>query len=559
METQTVGVRDIWREAGVVNDSDWAAAELLVRLAKRSGRLASDPCEAVWLGMVLALGATRSQNSCVDLAAPWSPDSESEAASRVEFPDCAAWGGALIACSALVATPEIARSIPRAPFVLDGHRLYANRTWDQECSVAQGLRDRAADRLTVVVGGPGTGKTTRVAQELVKRFGEASGNPPRVALAAPTGKAAKRMDEAMRKALEKVNAPQALRDAVGAAPKQTIHRLLGYRPGGDSRRWTFHAGNPLPVDLVIVDEASMLSLTLVHRLLDALPAEAELHLVGDPDQLASVDAGTVLADLVAGAREGDAPLHGALAWQTKQWRFRSDSRIARVADAIRRGDADAAVSALSGGDDELEWIDPSVDPSGVDRVLSRVAGHAAGIRDAASAGDFARAVDARGELLVLCAHRNGRDSVAWWNQQVERRLGVSGGAAWYPGRPVMVVANDPATGLFNGDVGIVCQTETGGTLAVFDREDPAMRFPVTRLPDIETVHALTIHKSQGSEVDHAVVVLPSRGSKILTRELLYTGVTRARKQLTVVATEDAVRRSVHTPIRRATGLADRLR
>jgi exodeoxyribonuclease V alpha subunit len=559
METQTVGVRDIWREAGVVNDSDWAAAELLVRLAKRSGLLASDPSEAVWQGMVLALGATRSQNSCVDLAAPWAPDHDTEAAAAVVFPDSADWCAELLACPALVATPETAGSVPRAPFVLDGHRLYANRTWDQECSVALGLKGRAADRLTVVVGGPGTGKTTRVAQELVKRFGEASGNPPRVALAAPTGKAAKRMDEAMHKALEKVNAPQKLRDAVGAAPKQTIHRLLGYRPGGDSRRWTFNAGNPLPVDLVIVDEASMLSLTLVHRLLDALPAGAELHLVGDPDQLASVDAGTVLADLVNGAQEEGAPLHAALVWQTKQWRFRSDSRIALVADAIRRGDADAAVAALSGKDDELEWIDPSRDPNGVNRVLERVSGHAAGIRDAASAGDFARAVDARGELLVLCAHRNGRDSVAWWNQQVERRLGVSAGATWYPGRPVMVVANDPATGLFNGDVGIVCQTQTGGALAVFDRDDPAMRFPVTRLPDIETVHALTIHKSQGSEVDHAVVVLPSRGSKILTRELLYTGVTRARKRLTVVATEDAVRRSVQTPIRRATGLVDRLR
>jgi exodeoxyribonuclease V alpha subunit len=191
-------------------------------------------------------------------------------------------------------------------------------------------------------------------------------------------------------------------------------------------------------------------------------------------------------------------------------------------------------------------------------LLELVVDHARAMGKLAADGEFIQAVQLRKEVQVLCALRNGQFGVAGWNRMVEQKLGMNAVTQWYLGRPVLVSSNDRTTGLYNGDVGIVCANSDGTRVAAFSSTEEKFRFPVTRLPDVETVHALTIHKSQGSEYEHAIVVLPTHESRILTRELLYTGATRARTKLTIIATPEVISLAVKSPIRRATGLARRL-
>jgi exodeoxyribonuclease V alpha subunit len=544
-----------YREAGAIGRDDIAAAAMLVEMARRDG--APEPGLLAWLGMCLALRTVRDGHTCVDLSgiAGWRGELDAMASGGLEWPTAAnEWMEQLEKAHVLVGSPG-----DRRPFILDGHRLYLARALAEEEAIAAAIRSRAAaGTIRILLGGPGTGKTTKVARDLVERFkalGPADAKP-RVALAAPTGKAAARMTEVLRKRCEDVAASPDVLAAVTAEPARTVHKLLGYNPRrGD--RFEYNAGNPLPYGLVIVDEASMLSSSLMHHLLAAVDPKAEIQLVGDPDQLASVDAGTVLGDIAAcsDAAHESTPLGGQIDRLSEIHRAESKT-IIDLSRAIRESGAAAAFGILEARRDDVVWVDPE-DDGAVEAVVGEVAKHARGVRAAALQGDPVAVLEARAKLQVLCGHREGAMGVSGWNARIEKRLGIRAADSWYSGRPVMVTRNNPALGLSNGDVGVVVP-RAGRREAVFGVPTQQLRVPVSRLEDIETVHALTIHKSQGSEYGHVVVVLPEEASRIVTRELLYTGVTRAIRKVTIVGSRAVLTVAIETPIRRATGLAARL-
>jgi exodeoxyribonuclease V alpha subunit len=352
---------------------------------------------------------------------------------------------------------------------------------------------------------------------------------------------------------------------VQESPSITIHRLLGYSPVRRTGRFQYNRENPLPYDLVIIDEASMLSLSLMHRLIEALRPTAELFLVGDPEQLASVDAGTVLADISIAAKAQGTNLHQCTKRLTTQFRYAVDSPIELVVKAVQSGDDDRLIEVLQpmrNSDGIVNWIDPSSkdadDQTAISALASEIRQHALEIVELASASKYVEVLEKLGELQLLCASRSGQLGIAGWNRTVNQWIGTPTRKQWFIGRPILITKNDHSNHLYNGDVGVVCVDPSGVIRVVFDGFTGVREFPTVRLPEVETVHALTIHKSQGSEYKHAVVVLPTGRSRLLTRELLYTGVSRAREQLTIVASESALRTAVNTVVVRASGLANRL-
>jgi exodeoxyribonuclease V alpha subunit len=548
-------------DAGVISADDVAAVGVLVSVASRDEPREPEPL--AWLALALALRTPRDGHTCVDLGriADWG--GELSDASPLPWPtDAAAWKEALRSAGSLLGAPG-----DRRPFILDGNRLYLARSLHEEQAIARrltgatGAGAASSGRVRILLGGPGTGKTTEVARRLIEKF---LADPyTRIALAAPTGKAAARMAEALRTRCVAERAPQSVLDAIDAARPVTVHRLLKVRPQG-SPRYRFNADNPLAYDLVVVDETSMLSSSLMHRLLDAVSTDTQLLLVGDPDQLASVEAGSVLADIArAAAREGS-PL--AAVTDRLVTRHRFGAEIGALADAILAGDAAAALELLgpTGGRPgglfagPITWVEPG--SPGFRSLVAEVVAHAAQLGRLGRAGDATAAVAALKDIQVLCAHRSGALGAVGWNTLVEQKLDLVGGPPWYPGRPVMISRNTPALDLFNGDIGLAVSAANGSTRleAAFPQGHAVRRVSVTRLDEVTTVHALTIHKSQGSEYRHAVVVLPERPSRILSRELLYTGVTRAIDRVTVVGTQEVIAAAVARPIRRASGLADRL-
>lgn len=583
-----------YRAAGVLAAVDVHLADLFAR------RLALPADEwLVALAVALACRAPRSGHTCVDLATVadlMSADPDVAAADAgatptdLEWPDPDQWVAA-VAASAVVRGP-------RAALVLEGSRLYLERYHTDECRVADALRalghasvdavvpDEAvlatllpgddsgaqreavgrvlAGRLGVLAGGPGTGKTTAVAALLASLL--AALPSARVALAAPTGKAAARLAEALAAAAERLQEP--LRAALLAIHTSTVHRLLGVR-GSLTSGFVHGVDRRLPHDVVVIDEVSMVSLPLMARLLEALRPDARLVLVGDADQLTSVEAGTVLADIVRPMLGGGArgPLAGRTSVLQHSRRFPPESPLGRLTVALRAGDADGVVRLLrdaSEGDlaaGRVRWDDRAGDDSGVAAdVVAQVGAAAHDACAAALAGRSADALAAVGSMRLLCAHRRGPFGVDRWNRELESWLATQGMrvTGWYPGRPVLVTANDYSNGLYNGDVGVACRDAAGATEVVFAGPDGLRRFSPARLDTVETMHATTVHKSQGSEFDHVVVVLPPADSPLATRELLYTAVTRARRQVTLVGDEAAVRAAVGRPTLRVSGLADRL-
>jgi exodeoxyribonuclease V alpha subunit len=566
-------------EAGVINADDVAAVALLVEIASREPAPPVPDLRA-WIALGLAVRAPRDGHTCVLLEeiADWAGDIDLAQAGHLDWPtDAESWRRSLATAGPLVGDPD-----SRAPFSLDDGRLYLARSLHEEREIARRLTTDGAG-IEILLGGPGTGKTTQVAKRLIELYRAAPDT--RIALAAPTGKAAARMQEALRTRLHDDHAPDEVRHAapevraaVEAARPVTIHKLLGYRPHG-APRYRFSADNPLRYDLVVVDEASMLSSSLMHHLLAALGAGTRLLLVGDPHQLASVDAGSVLGDIAAAARDPAAPLADRTTTLTVRHRF--GPQIGGLADAILAGapgipqaleilsgrwtpaaDPRSESGAESGAappDDAaaIRWVRP--DSRAFDELVAEVVAHARAVCDLAERGEARAALDARQQLQVLCAHREGRFGVAGFNALVERQLGAKASEQWYAGRPLMVSRNNPALDLFNGDMGVVVPAaESGRSDAAFPAGKGVRLVPVSRLEDVATVHALTIHKSQGSEYAHVIVVLPEQPSRIVTRELLYTGVTRATRRVTVVGSEAVIRAAIARPIRRATGLADRL-
>ena len=517
-----------------------------VHVAQRLTALAKETDERVALAVALVVRALRGGSVCVDLTSP-------------EMSDLAA----SVKASPLLSDPPV--------LSVDGDLVYLDRYWLEEQQVCDDIRAMVAakpaevspdiDRLfpagfeeqraaaeialsqglTVLTGGPGTGKTTTVARLLAML---ASGNRSRIALTAPTGKAAARLQEAVQLEAGKLSPADA--EALAGLHATTLHRLLGSRPD-TSARFRHNRGNRLPHDVIVVDETSMVSLTMMARLLEAVRPDARLILVGDPDQLASVEAGAVLADLVDGLGEAK------IAALKTSHRF--GKSIGELATAIRVGNADRAIEVLRSGGEHIEWIDAEDPREKLRNVLVR---HAVALRTAAILGDGQAASKVLDEHRLLCAHRRGPFGVTHWNRQVERWLTEETGdpiwSSWYAGRPVLVTANDYGLGLYNGDTGVTVVHDDTLRAVIGD-----MSFATSRLADVETMHAMTVHKSQGSQADEVTVLLPQEDSRLLTRELFYTAVTRAKERVRVVGSEAALRAAIERRAVRASGLAQRLR
>ena len=557
------GVLRTFNEAGVIDSSDVVVAQRLTALAK-------DTDERVALAVAFVVRAVRAGSVCVALA-----DVEQHTAiADLPWPPAGEWLAA-VAASPLTVDPTVLH--------LDDGLLYLDRYWIEECRVAEDVLALASARrsgsvpdinrlfpdsfaeqrgaaqlalsraLTVLTGGPGTGKTTTVARllALLAEQAELDGKPRlRIALAAPTGKAAARLLEAVQ--LEVDALAPADRERLPALAATTLHRLLGSRPDTSSR-FRHNRDNRLPHDVVVIDETSMVSLTMMARLLEAVRPDSRLLLVGDPDQLASVEAGAVLADLVDGLA---AAAHSPVARLVTSHRF--GESIGALADAIRDGDADAAVGVLAAGGEHIEWVDVHQPAEVLRKVLVP---HALRLREAAVLGDADAALKTLEQHRMLCAHRRGPYGVAYWNRQVERWLSEQTDmplwADWYVGRPVLVTANDYGLGLYNGDTGVAVLRD-GGLRAAMATSAGPVQFATGRLADVETMHAMTIHKSQGSQAVEITVLLPPTDSRLLTRELLYTAVTRAREKVRLVGSADQLRAAVTRRAIRATGLSRRL-
>ncbi len=480
---------------------------------------------------------------------------------------------------ALTACPLVGGPGDETPLIHEGQRLYLGRYWWFEQAVAQALIARtdsappqesgaleavlqrifpgddagsrgqmqaaalvAQRRFAVISGGPGTGKTHTVTA-ILALLNELSDAPLRIALSAPTGKAAARLSESIRRAKPRIACDDAVREAIPEGA-QTLHRLLGLRPGRVEPR--HNADNPLALDLLVVDEASMIDLPMMARLLSALPPQTRLILLGDKDQLASVEAGSVFADITAagGLRE-------CVALLSHSYRFAGEEGIGRLSSAVNAGEADRALSLLSdGGGDIIRF-------EGDDSQLEATA--LSHYRALFKASTPEEALDRLGHFRILCALRGGPHGVERLNQRIERALGLHG---HYRGRPIMVTRNDYALGLFNGDTGILWpDDQAGGALrAWFTRADGSLlRVPPSRLPEHESAFAMSVHKSQGSEFDRVLLLLPDEGSVILSRELLYTGITRARAQVTIRAGQGVLEQCIREHTHRLSGLADKLK
>ena len=601
---RSAAVLDGLRERGHLADIDVHFGRLVAELDGRDG-------PELPLAGALASEAARAGHVCLGLSDVAGRDWP--AADGTPLPDSATWE------RALKTSPAVARPGDRdlRPLVLDGQgRLYLARFWSAEQAVAGGLRrlaeadvsepaglDAALDRLfpdarpddrqrtaartalcrrlCVVSGGPGTGKTYTVAAIVALLLELGIVPPGRTALAAPTGKAAARLQEAVRARFRERaatgNGAPAVAVADYEADATTIHRLLFRRDGQ----------NRLPVDALVLDEGSMVDLGLMARVMDALPDGTRLVVLGDASQLASVQLGSVFADLcqagsslrppltpASDAREtrafpGRAPLERCVVTLTRNFRFDEAGGIGRLAAAVVRGAAADALAALADPSDEETEMRPLADVRAFERL-------AAEFTDAHFAPLLQTVQDMReptadgtgllARFRVLCAHRTGPFGAERFNRSVERRLRTRGLASardeFYPGRPILVTRNDQRTGLANGDTGVVLRTAAGRLQVWFPELQDADGRPrlvaPARLPRHESFYAMTVHRAQGSEYDEVAIVPGPGDSRVATRELLYTAVTRARRRVVVYGDEAGVTAAVERLSTRSSGLRDAL-
>jgi exodeoxyribonuclease V alpha subunit len=609
------GLLAIFNQAGVLNPADVHTADVVCRIGQEVD-------ERVRLALALTVRALRSGSVCIDLRVVHTTAfDEVEAAIDIvhlPWPEPDQW---IAACKTSRLVADGADRPGGRPLRLADGLLYLERYWQQEELVRilmqrrfaapppeidqsrlsaamsrlfdhQGLAPGEADlqqlaaavgalgRVSVLAGGPGTGKTTTVAR-LLALLRDQPGPAPRIALAAPTGKAAARLEEAVRAATAQLDPEDQRR--LGDLRASTLHRLLGWLPSNRSR-FRHDATNQLPHDVVIVDEMSMVSLTMMARLLEAVRPSARLVLVGDPDQLSSVEAGAVLADIARApgppdtnlgrrlvelgliAAQQEAPVHGVVQLM-HTWRF--GGAIDALARAIRAADADTAVAVLRSGASDVQFNEIDLESALTESSARAFAGMAAQVRaagvdmlEAARSGDVTGALAALDRHRLLCAHRRGPYGVLRWGMEVERWLaeaipGYAEDGEWYLGRPLLVTANDYEMSLYNGDTGVIVETPAGIRAAFARGAAPALHPPV-RLDAIQTVHAMTVHRAQGSQFDTVSFVVPPPDSPLLTRELLYTAVTRARRQVNLIGSEEAIRRAIQRPANRASGLRHRL-
>lgn len=557
--------------AGVLDDA-------AVAIATRFGELADESDERVLLALAFAVRALGQGSVCFDLLTVHTQPLErtDDGTTELPWPEPRAWLESVTASSLVTCGEEPVDAT--APLRLVDGQLYLEKYWLTEEAIRVALEQRltatpptvdnnrltaildekfppelapasgpdearaAADHaarnwLTVVVGGPGTGKTTTI-KRIVAVLQDLLGPTARIRLAAPTGRAAARMAEAT------------------GHPAQTVHRLIGIIPNRPDPR--HHPGNPVPCDVVIIDELSMVSLEIMSMVVAATASPQGGHgtrlvFVGDPDQLESVEAGAVLADITH-SRVPVCPL-------THTWRYAG--RLADVASAVRDGAADTVVELLT-----APVVDPSIDNARLvsfdatahdvpDALREPVLSAHAARASAAEQGDARAALAALASHRVLCAHRSGPFGLYRWNREIDTWLGHRG-QEWYPGRPVLVTHTDRDLGLTNGDTGVAISTPDGLRVA-FERADGSLHLvPPTRLDHLQTAHVMTVHKSQGSQYQHVAVLLPPLGSPLLTRELVYTAVTRAQRSVTVFGSEEALREATRREVSRASGLRRRL-
>ncbi len=469
------------------------------------------------------------------------------------------------------------------PLILTNKRLYLHKYYTYERRLAQQLADLAASQnelpidrglldtcfaddndeikeidwqkkaaetalkkgLCIISGGPGTGKTSTVVK-IIGLLLQLLDADQEIALAAPTGKAAMRLRASIGNSLATLPFPQAIIERI-PTEAMTLHRLLGIKR--NSPQFRHNHENPLPHDVVVVDEASMVDLALMSKLVDGLKPGARLILLGDKDQLASVESGSVLADLI-----GSLPVNTVELKKT----YRFNAGIKELAEYMKNGDGEKAWSLLQ--DNHIANV-ALLETSLTTYVGSRYANYMAKVRRVKElgVGEIFRTFN---DFRVLCGIRHGRHGVAGINTRVEQYLSRSGydcfSGAWYPGRPVLITRNDYSLGLYNGDIGICLYDEDDSALKVwFEQSDRSYkRFPPFRLPQCETVYGMTIHKSQGSEFDEVLVVLPEEDSQVLSRELIYTAVTRAKRQVRVLAKSEICKLSLARKVRRFSGLAE---
>lgn len=431
-----------------------------------------------------------------------------------------------------------------------GLRLYlGDATKNQRAGAVNFLRRP----LSILTGGPGTGKTrtATVAAVLLAEQFFAQGIRPRFILTAPTGKAAARLATSLGQALERLSLRPELRACLPSGAS-TLHRLLGGRPG--SSQFRHHEGNPLPLDALIVDEASMVDLPLMAKLFAALRPETRVMLLGDPHQLASVEAGHVLGDLCASL------LQTSITELKENHRFTDASGIYQLSRRINEGDFPAVRDLLQNPPPDL-LSTPLPLPSALGGVLRSQA--LGGFLPAIQAQTPAEALTAFDSFRVLCAVREGPYGVGHLNRLIERTLAEAGliqpESTHYAGRPILILRNAPVLGLYNGDIGIMRPDEHGELRAYFPGETNVRSFAPSRLPEHETAYAMTIHKTQGSEFTRVLVVMPDADSLVLTRELLYTAVTRAREVVELWWNETNLATALARQVTRWSGLADRLR
>lgn len=549
-----------------------------------------------------------------------------DASVTVVWPEPSAWRESLLSSPLVHADDAVERAAEDdvRPLVVDGAgRLYLRRYWEHQERLAAGIRTRLVgpgavevdavhleeglDRLFpapdsrsvstadvdagqnepppepdlqrraaegavrsaffVISGGPGTGKTSTVVKILALLVEQALArgeSPPRIRMLAPTGKAAAHLSASVARSVSELDCAADVKAALPDAAA-TVHRALG--AGGTPTRYRHDAAHPLPADVVLVDEASMVDLALMARLVAALPSEARLILLGDRDQLASVEAGAVLGDIAGGRNaEPEPAAPRPVIHLLRSHRFEEASALGALVRAIHEGDADAVLGLL---DDEtrpsVRRLDPA-DGAGLRREL--LAGYGA-FANADSAIDRLTALD---RYRVLCAHRHGPFGVGEHNRLVEGLLAERGVIRpvgdWYAGRPVLIARNDYAAELYNGDVGLVVaespevddvgrSRDTASLRALFRTTDGGERWlSPRRLGAAETVFAMTIHKSQGSELDAVLVVLPEQPSPVVSRELLYTAVSRARREVCLRASDTVIRDALSRRVERASGLRE---
>ncbi|MCT4715424.1 exodeoxyribonuclease V subunit alpha [Enterobacteriaceae bacterium H18W14] len=506
------------------------------------------------------------------------------------------------------------------PLKLIGDRLYLNRMWQSERSVAQffGAENRPMPmdeqqlaavlnhlfeptndidwqkvaaavaltrRISVISGGPGTGKTTTVAKLLAALVQLSGESPLRIQLAAPTGKAAARLTESLGSALRRLPLSDKQKEAL-PDDACTLHRLLGVQP--NSQRLRYHAGNPLHLDVLVVDEASMVDLPMMAKVIDALPAHARVIFLGDRDQLASVEAGAVLGDIChyvtygysaaraqelsritdyfipAGKSEHASTLCDGLCLLQKSYRFDSQSGIGQLAFAVNASDARQAQATFSLGFTDItkQPLRESNDYGAM--IADALEGYSAYLELMRKQAEPELILEAFGRYQLLCALREGPFGVSGLNERVEHALlnkrliarPKPASSRWYSGRPIMITRNDSTLGLFNGDIGIAL--ERGEGLRVwFSLPDGTVKsVQPSRLPDHDTAFAMTVHKSQGSEFDHAALVLPNQFTPVVTRELVYTAITRARRRLSLYADDRVLEKAIMTRTERRSGLID---